>query len=262
MLFLEKKQRLSSIPLFKISPNPAQPRKRFSMAEIEALAKSIEENGLIQPIIVRKAGNGYELIAGERRLRAAKLAGFKEINAVISDCTDKDSATLAIVENLQRKSLSLFEEALSIYSLIKEWEITQEEAAKKLNMSQSAIANKVRLLRLGFDEQKLIEEYRLTERHARALLKIDDKALRLATLKHIITKELNVKNSEEYIHKLLNPKKKQNTKGFICGDVRVFMNTVNNAVSTMLTAGIYANLQKIETDNYIECIVKIEKPQH
>ncbi len=262
MFLVDKRQKLITVPIFKIAPNPAQPRKRFGTKEIESLAKSIEENGLIQPIVIRKIDKGYVLIAGERRLRAAKLAGLREISAIISDCNDKESATIAIVENLQRKNLSIFEEAFSIYSLIKEWELTQDEAAKKLEMSQSAIANKLRLLRLSAEEQKLIEENKLTERHARAILKIEDKTVRIAVLKTIIEKELNVKNSEEYIEKILNPKKKQKMKGFICGDIRVFMNTVNNAVTTMMTAGIYANLQKIETDNYIECIVKIEKPQH
>ncbi len=263
-MFLPDKQRqkLVTVPVAKVLPNPAQPRKKFNSEDISSLARSIEENGLIQPIIVKRVEKNYILIAGERRFRAAKMIGLKEINAIVSECTDRESATLAIIENMQRKNLSIFEEAYSIYALIKEWEITQEEASRKLDMSQSAIANKLRLLKLSIEEQKLIEEKKLTERHARAILKISDRELRIKTLGEIIERGLNVKKSEEYIEKVLNPVKKQVKKGFIRGDIRVFMNTINQAVSTMLTAGIEAKSEKTETDEYIECVVRIVKPQN
>lgn len=255
------RQKLQMIPVAKVVPNPAQPRRKFNGDEICSLAESILQNGLIQPIIVRKNGSEYVLIAGERRLRAAKIAGLRDIQAIITDIAGKDSAVVAVLENLQRKDLSVFEEANALMALQKEWGLTQDEAARRLGMSQSALANKLRILKLSMTEQMLIEDNGLTERHARALLKISDSETRLKVLEAIIKNGLNVRKTEELIDKILNPRKKRTSKGRIPKDIRLFINTIDHAVSTMLTAGIAAKTEKKETEDYIECIVRIPKNQ-
>lgn len=262
MILDRTKQKLTFIPISRVQPNPAQPRRRFNSDELCALADSISENGLIQPIIVRRQGGAYVLIAGERRLRAAKIAGLREIQAVITDCGNRESATLAIIENLQRKDLSIFEEAGAIHSLIKEWGLTQEEAAKRLSMSQPALANKLRLLRLLPSEQRIIEENKLTERHARAILKLDNPEDRAKVLDAIVKNGLNVKKTEELIARITAPGKKRTSKGFVPKDIRLFINTIDHAVTTMLTAGIQAKAERKETDDYIECIVRIPKQRN
>ena len=173
-MFFKDKLKLVKLPVSRILPNPAQPRKDFDQAALESLAQSIKENGLLQPVTVRRENGGYTLIAGERRLRACKLAGLKEIPAIVTECAPEDSAVLALLENLQRKDLQTFEQANALVNLLREWHITQEEAAKRLGISQSYLANKLRLLKLSPEEQSEILEYKLTERHARALLRVDD----------------------------------------------------------------------------------------
>ena len=259
MILDRTKQRLSFIPINRVQPNPSQPRRRFHSDELCALADSISQNGLIQPIVVRKQGGDYVLIAGERRLRAAKIAGLREIQAVVTECSSKESAALAIIENLQRKDLTIFEEAGAIRALIQEWGLTQEEAAKRLSMSQPALANKLRLLKLLPSEQRIIEENHLTERHARAILKLENPEERAKVLEAIIKNGLNVKKTEELIAKITSPVKKRISKCFIPKDIRLFINTIDHAVTTMLTAGIQAKAERKETDEYIECIVRIPK---
>lgn len=260
MLLEKQKQKILTIPIDRVSPNPAQPRRRFSREDLCALAESLAQNGLIQPIIVRREGAGFVLIAGERRLRAAKIAGFREITAIITDCSSKESAAMAVVENLERKELSMFEEAYAIYSLIKEWGLTQEETGKKLNMSQPTLANKLRLLKLSADEQRIVEENKLTERHARAVLRLESREDRLSVLDTAAKKGMNVRLTEELVERMLHPKKQQVSKGFVSGDIRLFINTIDHAVTTMLTAGIKAKAERKETEEYIECIVRIPKP--
>lgn len=257
-------KRVIELEIDDISPNPSQPRKNFDIEHIEELAGSISQYGLIQPITVRRDGNGgYQLVAGERRLRASKRAGLKKIPAIVMDIDDRTSAMLALIENLQRKNLNFFEEAYAIERLIKTYKLTQEELAKKLSKSQPSIANKLRLLRLCDKEQKIILENNLTERHARALLRLNDEKLRNKTLNHIIDKKLNVQDSERYIENLLE---KQNApvkgkKLLYCRDIRLFTNTINHALSIMRKSGIKAVSQKEETDAYIEYTIKIPKEQ-
>ena len=148
-MFFKDKLKLVKLPVSRILPNPAQPRKDFDQAALESLAQSIKENGLLQPVTVRRENGGYTLIAGERRLRACKLAGLKEIPAIVTECAPEDSAVLALLENLQRKDLQMFEQANALVNLLREWHITQEEAAKRLGISQSYLANKLRLLKLS-----------------------------------------------------------------------------------------------------------------
>lgn len=261
-MFTKDKLKLTRLPVSKILPNPSQPRKTFSEDELISLAQSIKENGLLQPVTVRKDANAYYLIAGERRLRACKLAGLKEIPAILTNCEPEDSAVLALIENLQRKDLQMFEQAAAILNLLREWQITQEEAAKRLGMSQSYLSNKLRLLRLSSDEQSEIVQHNLTERHARALLRIDNPAVRRQILHVVIDKKLNVSQTEELAAAALKPKeaKKKSRRTFIAKDIRLFINTIDHAVDAMKTAGIEAQTERRETDEYIECTVRIPKP--
>ena len=260
-MFFKDKLRLIKLPVSRILPNPSQPRKVFREEELQALAQSIQENGLLQPVTVRRENGAYYLIAGERRLRACKLAGIKEIPALVADCAPEDSAVLALLENIQRKDLHMFEQASALVNLLREWRITQEEAAKRLGISQSYLANKLRLLKLSPEEQNEILQYKLTERHARALLRVDDPALREKILRQAGEKHLNVSQTEELVTAALAPKQegRKPKRTFIAKDIRLFINTIDHAVDAMKTAGIAAQAEKTETEEYIECTVRIPK---
>ena len=260
MVFKDK-LKLVKLPVSRVLPNPAQPRKVFHQEELESLAQSIRENGLLQPVTVRREKGAYYLIAGERRLRACKLAGLKEIPALVTDCPPEDSAVFALLENLQRKDLHMFEQANALVNLLREWHITQEEAAKRLGISQSYLANKLRLLKLSPEEQNEILEYQLTERHARALLRIDDMTARQRVLRQVGERHLNVSQTEELIEAVIQPKRPgpKPKRRFIAKDIRLFINTIDHAVDAMKTAGIQAKAEKTETEDYIECTVRIPK---
>lgn len=243
-----------------ILPNPHQPRTEFGESEISALAESIAQNGILQPLSVRKCGDVYELIAGERRLRAAKLCGFTVVPCIVHDVSERHSAVLALVENIQRQDLSFFDEAMAIEKLINYYGMTQEDAASKLGKAQSTIANKLRLLRLTPDERELIIRFNLTERHARALLKLASPSDRLNVLEKIVKCNLNVERTERLVDDYIGKEKikssyKKRSKVF--QNVKIFINTINKAVETMQAAGISAESRKIENEDYIEYRVRI-----
>lgn len=265
-LLTKYNKKVIEIPARKIRPNKTQPRQTFYEEDLRSLSQSISNNGLLQPLTVRKLKNDeYELVAGERRLRASVMAGFTKIPCIVMKCSDKDSAIFALIENLQRKDLGMFEEARGINRLIRKYGITQEQAAIQLGKKQSTVANKLRLLRLSYDEQDWIVQAGLTERHARALLKIQNEDSRKEVLSHIIAENLNVKETEKYISSLLDNKKVQplhnnnNDKKIVVKDVRIFVNTISRAVDTMRMSGIDAVSNKEETEDYIEYTVKIPK---
>lgn len=264
-LLTKYNKKVIEIQARKIRPNKTQPRQDFYEEDLRSLSQSISNNGLLQPLTVRKLKNDeYELIAGERRLRASVMAGFTKIPCIVMKCSDKDSAIFALIENLQRKDLGMFEEARGINRLIRKYGITQEQAAIQLGKKQSTVANKLRLLRLSYDEQDWIVQAGLTERHARALLKIQNEDSRKEVLSHIIAENLNVKETEKYISSLLDNKKVQplhnnNDKKIVVKDVRIFVNTISRAVDTMRMSGIDAVSNKEETEDYIEYTVKIPK---
>ena len=264
MLFSPKDNRIRQIPVIHICPNESQPRTEFSREELIELSSSIQENGLLQPLTVRKGKqNKYELIAGERWLRASILAGLDTVPCIVIQCDDQQSAVFALLENLQRVDLGPFEEAEGIESLIHTWGITQEEAAKRLGKKQSTIANKLRLLKLSPEERKQIVEASLTERHARALLRLKDPQGRQEILQQVIQKGLNVHQTETLIDQFLSeyqqPEKKEVRRTVIIKDVRLFMNTIQKAVDTMRLSGIPAVTAQNETEEYIECVVRIPK---
>ncbi|WP_129724425.1 nucleoid occlusion protein [Xylanivirga thermophila] len=260
-------KRVEEIPVEQIKPNPYQPRKSFSEKGLEELSQSIREYGVIQPITVRRtASGGYELIAGERRLRASKMANMESIPAIIIDSFEKDSAIIAMIENLQRENLHYIEEAKGYASLIDDHGFTQEALAKKLGKSQSTIANKLRLLKLPDEIKEIIISNNLTERHARALLRLPDQELQLKAVQTIIKKELNVKESEEFIQRMMDDihkteEKNCQKKKFVKtpGDVRIFVNTIKNAVNMLKNYGLSPQFTQIDNGDSIEITVKIPK---
>lgn len=267
--------KIYSIPVDHICPNPAQPRRSFSPEAITRLADSIRKYGILQPLSVRSlagqplAGSGnirdgiYELIAGERRLRAAKLLGITEVPCIFIDADNRRSAELALIENLQREDLNLFEQAGAIAALIDIYHMTQEQIAQQLSCSQSYVANKLRILKLTPPERKLITEFGLTERHARALLRIDNPETRIAVIKNIIAKGLNVAQSEAYIERILSPKEEvlrtDAKRKLIIKDMRIFYNTIDKAIDTISRAGISVAHEKLETPAEVELRIRIPK---
>lgn len=260
MAFTEKKRLLELSP-DKIVPNPAQPRLDFPQDELSQLAESIRQNGVLQPILVRRDRDRYILVAGERRWRASRMAGLKTIPAIVQELSPQDGAVLALIENMQRSDLNFFEEAAAIYALMQDRSMTQEETARRLGMSQPSLANKIRLLRLSGEEQRMVLENHLTERHARALLRMEDPEKRMAALKTVIARKMNVAQTDMYIKSLLEQEgqAKKPKRTFIAKDVRLFLNTIDHAVQTMKEAGIGAAFQRKETDEYYECVVRIPK---
>lgn len=243
-----------------ILPNPYQPRTEFDASDISSLAESISQNGILQPLTVRKVECGYELIAGERRLRASKYAGLEYVPCIVLDISQRNSAILALVENIQRENLSFFDEAYAIERLINVYGMTQEEAAAKLGKAQSTIANKLRLLKLNDDERALIIREGLTERHARALLRLAAPEDRAEILKRVIRYRLNVEKTEQAISDYIEKNKikesyRKRSRAF--SDIRLFVNTINKAVETMQAAGISADSSKTQNDEYIEYKIRI-----
>lgn len=269
---LEKKEETKNITYLNIDsvrPNPYQPRKQFSKAALEELCESIKQYGVIQPINVRKIStNNYELVAGERRLRAATMAGLREIPAIIVNVNDNDSAVLALIENLQREDLNYMEEAEGYNNLINEHGFTQEELAQKISKSQSTIANKIRLLRLPPMVKKILSDNSLTERHARALLKLHDEQLQLKVLKLVCEKGLNVKRTEELVERAIEKytkqekeKEKAPDRKFTRAikDIRIFVNTIRQAIDLMKKSGVNAKAAQLDRGEYIEFIIRIPK---
>lgn len=243
-----------------IKPNPSQPRKSFYSDELTKLAKSISQEGILQPLIIRINDGEYELVSGERRLRAAKIAGLKTVPCIIVNMTERNSALMALVENIQREDLSFFEEAGAIQSLISVYGMTQEDAAIRLGIAQSTVANKLRLLRIPGDEQQVIMDMGLSERHARALLRLESKSDRIDVLERIHKYKLNVEMTEAYISKLLEGKRKKESykkRSPILRDVKLFVNTINKAIEVMRLSGVKANSKKTQTDNEITYTITI-----
>lgn len=249
-----------NIPQDMIDPNPDQPRRRFDFDELEGLAQSIRENGILQPITVKKTdGKRFELVSGERRLRAARLVGFTKIPAIVVDIDEKDSAVFSLLENLQRQGLDFFEEAEAIERLLSDFSMSREDVARRLGLAQSTISNKLRILRLPEEMRFKLSRAGLTERHARALLMLPDDVQRARALSIIIDRHLNVAESERLIEQMIS--RTQKPKSAIKGirDIRLFINTLNHAVDTIRRAGVDADTAKSETAEYIEYIVRIPK---
>lgn len=262
----KEERSLRRIRVSDISRNPNQPRKYFDPEAIAQLAESIRQYGVLNPLTVRRSpSGGYELVAGERRLRAARVAGLNEVPCLVIAADNEDSSAIALVENLQRRDLDFFEEAYGFKRLIDQYGLTQEEAARKVGKTQSAVANKLRLLRLSQNNMELIRSANLTERHARCLLRLDSEEDRINATKYIIEHDLNVSRSEQYIDDLLKEKEIENASPVqqerkvvrLIKDVRFFLNTLNRAVGVMVDSGIGATVEQQESDDGLTLTINI-----
>ena len=247
------------IPIADIRPNPSQPRRDFPLDSLMELAQSISENGILQPLTVSMEQGVPTLVAGERRLRAAKIAGLREVPCVEVQAEARKRQVMTLIENLQREDMNCFETAEGIRYLIESYELTQCEAAHQLGLSQSAVANKLRLLRLPEDERRLLIQGGYSERHARALLRMADRARRLQLLEKMAANKLTVAQTERLVEDLLAERVRRKPAKPLIRDVRVFFNTVNHAIDVMRRGGIPAESTQREEGDYIEYVVRIPK---
>ena len=265
MAFITERSTVTYISVEHIAPNPYQPRKFFDKETIDELAQSITEYGIMQPISVRLINNNsYELVAGERRLRASRVAGLTSIPAIVVNIKDQDSAMLAVIENIQRENLNYIEEAIGYNNLLADYKFTQDELATRLGKSQSTIANKIRLLRLPKRIQKILIDNGLSERHARALLRLETEDDQLQILKQVLAQTLNVKKTEELIEKHLQ-KRQQKTKGApkikrIIKDIRLFKNSLVQSLNIMKESGYETDYIMEEVNGGYEIIITVNHP--
>ena len=248
--------RVVFLPARSIRPNPAQPRKTFDETALSELTESIRCHGVIQPLSVRRVGGGYELIAGERRLRAAQAAGLGEVPCIVMTMDDAESGLAALIENLQRQDLDFLEEAMGISRLIRTQNLSQEQAARMLGKSQSAIANKLRLLRHSPEVLAAIKGAGLTERHARALLRLKSEPEKMSAISVIHSLNMSVSRAEQYIDNLLNPDRKTGGKRVNIGG---FLNNLSQNIARIQSAGISAVSERRETEAEIVLTITIPK---
>lgn len=268
---LYQSDQISFVPVEQIVPNPAQPRKYFDPEDLRELAGSIARYGVLQPLTVRCSNRKYELVAGERRLRAARLAGLHKVPCILLDVDGEESSLIALVENLQRRDLDYIEEAEGLCKLIQAFDMSQEEAARRVGKSQSAVANKLRILKLPREMLLRLKQGGLTERHARALLRLGSNRERYEVIEHIIQHELTVARSEEYIDAYLAnlarvpdedaaPKIQPPKPLYVIKDIRLFLNTVQRGVAILQQSGINAQVEQGGTDQEAVITIRIPKP--
>ncbi len=257
-------RKILSLPVGAIKPNPRQPRRQFDPEELRELGESIRLYGILQPLTVRKTGpSTFELVAGERRLRAAVLAGMEAVPCILLKVDAEQSGLLALVENLQRKELDFIEEAEGLRSLIRSYGMSQEEAARCVSKSQSAVANKLRILRLPPELLQRLRSAGLTECHARALLRLEDPEAQRAVLEAVIAGDLTVAKTEEYIDAILRrgaeeqKRKKRKAPVVVLKDVRIFLNTVTRGLSMMNRSGVRAVCERRETPSELVLTIRI-----
>ena len=261
-------KRLVEVNVASIRPNPYQPRATFDEESIAELAQSIQQVGLLQPLLVRKVDDGYELVAGERRLRAVTSLGMEKVACIVQqDIEDESSAMMALIENLQREDLHYLEEAQCYQKLLETYGLTQEELANRLGKSQSSIANKLRLLKLSDEVKAAMTEKRLSERHARALLKLTDDKQRLDAVEKIAEKGLSVKETEQMVEKTLNKAYDEKQDGAkprpklmrIVRDYRLFMNTINQAVNQLRESGMTVEVEQSDRADGVDIKISVTR---
>ncbi|MBQ8352096.1 MAG: ParB/RepB/Spo0J family partition protein [Clostridia bacterium] len=252
---------IEEIEAARIEPNPAQPRREFDTEALLALSESIRRHGILQPPVVRRlpGGEKYELIAGERRLRAARMAGLEILPCLVRESSADESAELAIIENLQRRDLDIFEEASAIAALCDRFRMTQEQVAARLAVSQSYVANKLRLLRLSQGARGVIAAAGLTERHARAVLRLPEER-REPALRHMADEGMNVAAAEKYVERLLEEKRPRARHAGVIKDIRLFYNSLDRAMRLVREAGIDIAAERRENEGEIELTIRIQKP--
>ncbi len=251
--------RVVQLPVNAIAPNPSQPRTHFDPVALGELADSIAVHGVLQPLTVRPVEGGWELVSGERRLRAARLAGLTTVPCLVTQADNEESALLALVGNLQRRDLDFLEEALALSQLTATYRMTQEQVARRLGKSQGAVANKLRLLKLSPDALTLLRSRGYTERHARALLRIPEEERQMAAARHIVARELNVRATEQYVDALLARREPPPKPKFILKDVRIFLNTIAKHLKLVQSAGVQARCQQEEDDQEIRLTITLPK---
>lgn len=254
--------KILAIDIDRISPNPFQPRRDISKEKIDELAQSIKASGLIQPIVVRRAGQGYQLVVGERRYLACRILGWQKISAAVKTLSDNEMAATALIENLQRENLSILEEANGYVALMKNFNLTQEVLARRLGKSQSTIANKIRLLKLPVKVREKLQDYNLTERHARALLRIDSEQQQLQVIEEIGHMGLTVKQTEKRIEKISGGQKgSRKLKGSkpIIRDMRIVLNTIREAIAVIRNSGLDPEVTETVEPDYIEVKIRLTK---
>ncbi len=252
--------RVLFLPVDAIVPNPHQPRVVFDQAALEDLAGSIRALGVLQPLTVRRREDGWELIAGERRLRAAKLAGLREVPCLSVQTDSQSSSLMALVENLQRRDLDFLEEAQALRRLIDTFHLSQEDAARRIGKSQSAVANKLRLLKLSPDALKTLREGGCSERHARALLRLPDPAAQEDAARQTVERSLTVAQTEKLVESLLaQPPRKPGRAVFIMKDVRLFLNTLTHSLDLIRSSGVDAQFDRQDTDDGILLTIRIPR---
>ena len=259
---LFQSRRIHQLPIDKIVPNPRQPRRHFDEQALRELAESIRQHGVLQPLSVQRTAGGYVLVAGERRLRAAGMAGLTHVPCLLVRASDEDSAVLALIENLQRCDLHYLEEAQAIARLIAQYGLSQEEAARRLGRSQSAVANKLRLLRLSEGCAALLRQYGLTERHARAVLRLEGEERQQAALRKMGEAGMNVAAAEAYVEELLHEAQRQEPPRrpiYVIKDVRLFLNSLRRGMDTIRRAGVDAQYDKEESEEGITITIRIPK---
>ncbi|EID42807.1 nucleoid occlusion protein [Parageobacillus thermoglucosidasius] len=258
----QEKEEIKKIPVSKIIPNRFQPRTIFDEEKIEELALTIHTHGIIQPIVVRECEDGkFEIIAGERRWRAVQKLGWSEIPAIVKNLNDKETASVALIENLQREELTPIEEAMAYAKLLELHNLTQEALAQRLGKGQSTIANKLRLLKLPQEVQEALLQRTITERHARALIVLKDKEKQLKLLQEIIEKQLNVKQTEDRVLKMLesmNRKPKPKRKAF-SKDMRIAVNTIRQSLTMVANSGVAVDSEEEEFEDYYQITIRIPK---
>ena len=262
---MNRSEHLIHLPIEYIKPNPYQPRRHFSEEDLRELADSIKSVGIIQPVTVRIVKDGYELVVGERRLRAATMAGLSEIPALMVNMNDQESATVALIENIQRDDLNYFEEAIAFEKLMKDQKWTQKEIAEMLGKKQSTISNKIRLLALPQPVRELLIEHHLTERHARALLKIEKTSILRKVAMKIAKEQLNVKESEKLISTVLqeqpeiasDSKPTKKIRGL--ASFKIYLNTLKQSVESIRNAGGKVTYEEHETENGVVVTIHLKR---
>ncbi len=263
---VEHNEEVVKLPLMSIIPNRFQPRTIFDDSKIEELARTIHTHGVIQPIVVRKIENDqYEIIAGERRFRAMTKLEWSEVPAIVRNLSDKETASVALIENLQREELTAIEEALAYQKLLELHELTQEALAQRLGKGQSTVANKIRLLKLPDAIQKSILKREISERHARALMPIKDEEIQISIFKEALEQNFNVKQLEKRVDEYLNPPVKEDSKKekpkrkAVSRDVRIALNTLRQTFAMVAKSGIRMETEEEELEEYYQITVKIPK---
>ena len=268
--FISKKddnKEVKMIKVDKISPNPYQPRTDFNEEDIKELAESIDNFGLIQPLTLRKKkDNKYELIAGERRLRAAKYNGLDKVPCIVNDFSNEEMAEIALIENLQRKDLDFIEESMAYSKLIEKFNLTQKELANKLGKSQSTIANKLRILNLPEEIKDKLRNPLISERHARSLLKLSDVSFQKKVIDKILKEELTVRETQKFIEKLLNKdqkddKDKKNKRDTVYKDLRLFKNTIKQTINEMKQAGLDVRVEQEKDEEFVRYQILLPRNQ-